>query len=366
MEIHWPKPTLFFKTCAGFGFAMLLGIAPAYDAHAVPHTSKPASDVKREIKSPSIEAFVAPATASIDDDILLDIRTRHRLDLQVRMQELSANLGGLRLQEAEAPKSETLQGIVYSHFRYRLRADVAGSYVVPPIEAFFYPGDTQDLQVPVAQRQTHEIFIEILPALNPNEEKEINDENQLRDIKPLQKPRNLLPWAILAGIALVAAILLALWLYLRRRARSNQETKLSPQEVAYGALKQLRSQSHTSKQACRAYYFQISFIVRRYIEDQCGIPACDRTSEEIIHSLAQPHTVALPPLEKDRLRAFLIDTDAVKFANHAPTEADMLDVYRCAIALIEATTPIEPSSDFDQSPNRDSNSEPGAQDAVDR
>jgi hypothetical protein len=169
---------------------------------------------------------------------------------------------------------------------------------------------------------------------------------QIREIKPLQPIHRARPWWWIAGatalvLALAAAI--AYW-WRRRRAREETEPQSPPvpaHEIALAALDRLAATEPVGDAAVRRYYFALSEIVRAYIEGRFGLNATDLTSEEIVASLDR---LDLPEARALGLRAFLSDTDAVKFAAHRPQRAEIGAVLDWARRFVEATRPIEPAA----------------------
>jgi hypothetical protein len=160
----------------------------------------------------------------------------------------------------------------------------------------------------------------------------------LRDIKALRPPPPV-RWPLFVGAAaLVLALLAALVWWLRRRSRRQTQVEPVPRpahEVALAALEALHQLNFADRASVRHYYFAISEVLRAYVTARFALTATQLTTEEIFGKL--PELVELTPPESVRFRAFLAETDRVKYARHEPTPEEIGAVYTQAVAFIEAT-----------------------------
>ena len=97
---------------------------------------------------------------------------------------------------------------------------------------------------------------------------------RLRDIKPpLDVPPNLLPYILLSGLILIA-IFGIVWLYLRKRRRTEvsppteEAVTRPPHEIALEQLKALNDASYDME----TYHIQISYVIREYIAARFSNP----------------------------------------------------------------------------------------------
>jgi hypothetical protein len=131
----------------------------------------------------------------------------------------------------------------------------------------------------------------------------------IHDIKPVLYIAG--PWiwwaAVVAGLVLAAV--LAWWLYRRRRrGQAPQDHRQpSPQEQACALLEALAAEAIDG----RAYYFRLSAILRRYIEQRYGIPAAEMTLEELLPCIDR---LSLPVDLARQLEMFCRAAEPIKFA----------------------------------------------------
>lgn len=278
------------------------------------------------------EASVDRAVATTGDLVTYTLEVEHAPGVELELPELGDDLAGLEIVERGAEGPEERGGRIFLSRWARLRVDLVGSYVLPAVDiAYRQPGGDGEAggEGSVA---TSAIFVEVASVL-PEE----GGADDIRDIKPLQPPPPALPWGWIAAL-LAAALLaaLAVWLW-RRRLERPAAPPLPAHEVARRALDELSGVDLDDSAAVRRLHFALSQIVRAYIEGRWGLNATDLTSEEIIASLAE--LSGLDGEHASSLRRFLLDTDRVKFADHAPRRDEIDATFERARHFVEATRP---------------------------
>lgn len=158
----------------------------------------------------------------------------------------------------------------------------------------------------------------------------MNTMNDIHDIKPALAPASNLQWIYWAAAALILLALAALawrW-WRRRRARSGIESKIPELPPDVRALQQLDELAGSGCGDGKLFYFQLTAILRVYIEQRYGFPAAEMTTEELL-----PRIGGLPvPLDlSGPLQDLCRRSDPVKFAG-APADtgrvAEDLDFVR--------------------------------------
>ena len=172
-------------------------------------------------------------------------------------------------------------------------------------------------------------------------------------IGPLKIPitfREMLPW-ILAGLAVIAVILLVIW-YLRKRKKAEPIFKLRPKvvllphELALQEMEKLRVKKLWQTGMIKEYYSELTGILRRYIENRFIVPALEQTSAEIMDSLTG--NAGCPPKVLSKLGELLVLADLVKFAKTKPVGSENDQSLTDGIEFIYATTGEPGSADADQ------------------
>lgn len=283
-----------------------------------------------------VRAAVDRAVATTGDLITYRVTVEHATGFEVEIPEAGAQIAGFRIVELGSEKPLEKGERIIDERWYQLRADLVGSYVLPPVEVRYRPQaaaaeEPADWQM----LSTSEIFVEVESVLPLDGEAE-----DIRGLKPLRRVQRPAPWLWIV-VALASAGLLGalLWLYLRYRSRRQEQApRVPPHELAFAALETLRAVDFDDPVAVRRFYFQISEAVRTYVEGRFGLNATDLTTEEIIRGL--PQLSDLDAEQNAVLKSFLMDTDQVKFAHHAPSEGEIESAYERALSFVEATRPV--------------------------
>ncbi len=291
-----------------------------------------------------VRASVDRAVATTGDLITYRIEIEHDPAFEVEVPEAGSEIAGFRIVDAGREPSRRRQDRVLEERWYTLRADLVGSYVLPPVEVGYRRALEEGATAPVPDVgsesgavRTSEIFVEVESVL-PDAGAEGGEAADIRDIKPLRRIERPIDWRWAAAAALALAAAAAGYLLWRRRSRPPAPVE-PPHLAAFRALEALRGLDVADPEALRRFYFGLSEALRAYIEDRFGLNATDLTSEEILLRTAELEGLGTPELES--LERFLVDTDRVKFAEHRPGEAEISATYERALGFVEATRPPE-------------------------
>ncbi len=180
-----------------------------------------------------------------------------------------------------------------------------------------------------------------------------SDTAQLAPIKPIMEEplalQDLLPYAGgLAALLLLAALII--YLRKRRRAEPPAEEVEDPRpahEIALEKLEQLRSEKRWQRGEVKAYYSELTHILRAFLEKRFQVPALESTTNETAALLGR---VPQEQAWKDELLALFRTADAVKFAKaqppadtHEPRLSQAEDLVRRAIPAPEPEPSASPS-----------------------
>ncbi len=314
---------------------------------------EPVAEVPTEPKEP-VEATssVDRAVATTGDVIRYTVTVDYDTAYEIEIPEPGADIAGFRIIDLGREEPRTTGDRVVEERWYELRADLVGSYVLPPVTVGFRrPAEVDDSTSTSETVRTSAIFVEVESVLPQDGEGEASD---IRDLKPLEKVTSPIPWGwIAAGTGALVSLLLGLFLWRRR------PVKLPPaipaHEIAFRELNDLRGTDFDDPQAVRQFHFRISEILRAYVEGRFGLNATDLTTEEILAKL--PVLGEIPPSSALDLRTFLEATDQVKFADHAPPRDEIQETYELGLGFVEATTP-RPSPETAEAPGEPSRPEP--------
>jgi hypothetical protein len=290
------------------------------------------------------EAAVDRAVATTGDLITYRVSVDHADGYEVEIPEPGADIAGFRIVDAGREEPRREKGRVIEDRWYKLRADLVGSYILPPVTVGYRPrpesvddaaADATDTGPAWETAETSAIFVEVESVL-PGD----GEATDIRELKPLRRIEGPIPWLWIAvGLAALAALAVALHYYLRYRRRALAVPPEPPHVIAFRALDVLRETDFGDQLAVRRFYFAISEVLRSYVEGRFGLNATDLTSEEIVAELPD-----LEDLADDHgrvLESFLSDTDRVKFAEHRPSDGEIETTYESALGFVESTLAVE-------------------------
>lgn len=146
----------------------------------------------------------------------------------------------------------------------------------------------------------------------------------LRDIKPVERHADQLPWWLYLLWA-VLIVTLALILLLRRPKKEKVAPVVAEAPVqavlaweeALHSLEALRSKRLIEAEAWLEFYFSLSQILRAFLERQYHFAALEMTASEIADVLTKRKIN-----RQQELSSYIIACDMVKFAKHAPSADD--------------------------------------------
>lgn len=166
---------------------------------------------------------------------------------------------------------------------------------------------------------------------------------QIADIRPPRKLRGPI-WPYLAALLAIALIMAAV-IFIRRKMRGKIIEPVIPPipawELAYQKLDALKDERYGEFGKFKQFYFELSLIIREYIEGRYHTPAVESTTYE----LEQDNVLHEMPIESyGHLFDFFNRADLVKFAKSIPTpknaEADLAFGYSFVDSTKPAPAPV--------------------------
>ena len=149
----------------------------------------------------------------------------------------------------------------------------------------------------------------------------------LYDIKPIVEVKQIGSnwWKyILYGILAIAVLAGLLYWFLWRQKPLSEEEKIAllpPYDRAKLALKSLDKSSYLEHENLKDYYSELTFIIRKYLDEKVYDKALESTTDELItrlNLLKEGNQVDLSKEDIKNLEAILKRADLVKFAKSAP------------------------------------------------
>jgi len=285
----------------------------------------------KKINSPiTLQVNVNKPSIKIGDLIRYTITIDAKTNVWYQMPEFAQNLGKFAIRDWEKSDPIKLEnGRVEQKQIYVLETYLTGTYEIPPVKVHYGYHESTNLisSTPICVEVTSvaeegDLFSGIRDIKSPVGIIEIIKENV---------------W-FLPGIILIFLILIALIIYIVKRQKNKEEVskpKLPAHEIAYAALKDLYNKNLVDNGFIKEYYFEVSDILRHYIEDRFALRAPERTTEEFLHELHL--TNSLTAIHQELLKNFLEECDMVKFANFSADQSDAQRVHDVTVEFIEET-----------------------------
>ena len=215
-------------------------------------------------------------------------------------------------------------------FDYVLTTYKAENCTIPPLPYFLENGAAHDTL------RTESVPLTIIPLCR-------SDSADIMDLKPQQvtgKRPLLWLWLLLGVWAAATAVLIALHFFRKLKKPLPPPPPKPPYEEALEALTALEAKQYLQKGMIREYVFELSEILKRYIERRFGINAAEFTTEEMLAWLGVSQ---LDKEQKNSLEWFFRAADPVKFARFLPDRDTISRFGAEALGIIEATKPPSPA-----------------------
>jgi hypothetical protein len=294
---------------------------------------EPPAALRPERASVELSATVDRAVVNPGDVITFTLTADYRSDILLELPEIADKFSDFRIANSGVVQPARKGDRLVAERWYKLQADIAGSYVIEPIEVAYslQHGKRRTAKTP-------KIFLEVESLLAKQ-----GEAHDIRDIKPPVSVSPsygafLLVLAILAGT--IALLLLSRKLFnrLRSRAEAKRFAPKPAHEEALEALDRLLKKRLVEKGHARLFCFEISEIFRRYMQARFGIPALDLTTDEILPRVEGNGIIGerLKPV----VREFLTDTDFVKFAKYQPTRDEIEKIIENTRAFINISRAV--------------------------
>jgi hypothetical protein len=235
------------------------------------------------------------------------------------------SFGALAVKGWNSRKTELTKADSVS-FEYALTTYKAEPCTIPSLPFILEKGDSSDTL------RTGSVPLTVIPLCR-------SDSADIMDLKPQQVTgkRSLLWLWFLVGTMVAAAAVFAVRYYIRKRRKvPPPPPPKPPYDEAIEAIAALEARQYLMKGMIREYVFELSEILKRYLERRFGVNAAEFTTEEMIAWLG------ISPLAKELRNStewFFRAADPVKFAKFLPDHGSVTRFGAEARSIIEATKP---------------------------
>lgn len=280
---------------------------------------------------------------SIGDQVKLVFRVAYSKNGLFQRADFSQldSLEGIEVLAVDTPRTRISNIAAFTEQTLMITSFDAGRYELPAIPIYVAEGAGIDTA------WTKELVLEVRDVVVNRDSLHIEP---IKDIIP--EPQRLTDyWPYFAGVFLLLLIW-GLWRYANRpvkeRAFPKMVVKKTPDQIALDKLYALqRGAPWLHAGATKAYYADLTFIAREYLENRYGIKALESTTREILTALKKED---LTEAAVSILRDLLQTADLVKFAKANPDAATGAEWLERAIELVKMTgsraeeSTIEPSN----------------------
>ncbi len=266
----------------------------------------------------------------VGDLISYSITVDADTNVSFRLPQFAENLGGFAVRDWKRPDPViTPSGRRGQTHTYVLETYLTGQYELPPASVhYIFNGQTNTIE-------STPICVEVVTIA---EEGDLF--SGIRDIKEpvdiIEQQPGRLKHIIIAASAAALAILAVIGLvYFIRRKNNAPVPPVPAHEIAYESLRRLHARNLVEQGFLKLYFFELSTILRHYIENRFGLRAPERTTEEFLQDIQS--TNPFSSSQRSILSAFLKECDLVKFANFSVAASDARRVHDVVVSFIEET-----------------------------
>jgi hypothetical protein len=283
---------------------------------------------------------ISDETVSIADLLTFVIEVEQKEGVQARLPELAElDFGGFLVRDFKRiPEVTDAEGTSTHGAIYVLEPQLSGDYVIQPFEVKFVLKDEstaeEEAEYPHSV-ETKPFTIEVT-SLSEGDSRAV----ELRPIQgPVDLPRPPVSrWKLFVFLGATAAmiVLIAAVIIAGRRYRPKAISKPVPPHVrALEALRRLRDRKLIEQGLIKEFYYELSNIMRHYIERRFGLTAPEQTTEEFLVAVSRDDQ--FDTRTRELLGSYLEHCDLVKFAKYAPETAEIQRSFNVTRDFIEQT-----------------------------
>lgn len=273
------------------------------------------------------EAAIDKTSIQIGDKFTYAITVKAQSNIEVEFPHvLPENLAGFAIKDFGSSQKGLFGRRVFRQW-FLLDTYVSGEHTIPAAVVKYRAKGSADWR----ELSVNEVKAEVKSVLDAASTR--TDIRDIRGPKSFTEKIWLYALTALAVLAIIGAAL-ALLLLIKRKNESGPPP-VPAHIIAYKALAVLEKRDYIGKGQIKAYYVELSDIVRYYLENRFNIRAPEMTTEEFLVKVKEDSALSLE--HKGLLRDFLLNCDLVKFAKYQPAEREAALSFASAKRLIDQT-----------------------------
>lgn len=279
----------------------------------------------------TIKTSIDRSTINIGDLITYTIDVEFDKDLKLVLPPPGAELGQFDIKDYGIIdlKSDN-KDIIKKKIEYKITVYELGEFEIPALEISLIDKNKGQHTL-----TTEPLLIKVEPI------KKLPTDND--DIRDLKKPIFLPTYTIfyILGFLLIMALLYYAYQYyeknlknIKKEIKEDKTIAIPEDAIALNKIKLLGEKEYLKNMQYKNFYFELSEIIREYLNKRYNIITLERTTYEISLDLKR----ILP--DKELLNEFLDffnECDMVKFAKYQPTVNESKSIIPTAINLIQKT-----------------------------
>jgi hypothetical protein len=297
---------------------------------------------EEELSDVLISAKTDQAQVKVGEQLTFTLVLNYKKGIDVTLPDIGPQIKGLRIVEFGADPIQTEGERNIQSRWYKVMADLSGSYILPVIEIDYLGADGKKKKV-----KTTEIFIEAITNLNKDKN---GEEKDIRDIKAIIKAPfklSLLDIIILVLLLMGCLSIGILLLFLKRKKTSPVIPLVPPHEKALKDFATLLKSDLLEKNEFKPFHFQLSHILRTYIEGRFEIWVTDMTTQEIVKNKQLENLMSKE--DRAEMVEILEKGDLVKFTDFSLGQELSLQLGQQCQNFVHKTKVIEKDDHLEES-----------------
>ncbi len=319
----------FLRSAATVLSIAALVVACSRSPEAMPATTQPRTD-ELAVHPVRIQVIADPAQPQLDRDLLLTLRFSAPSTFRIVLPELGVfddRLQGFAIEGRFDREPQTRDGQTILERCLRLRPLPGVEHRLAPFAVGL--ARTKGTTPPSEWIATRPVVYEAAPLTDHPSDARVGS---LRGPIWIRPSLQTVALGLLVLFLLTGASVLA-WKFFRRVRREMALRKLSPRDRALFELNELLQRGWIEGDRIKDFYFELTMIVRCYIERAHTIRAPEQTTEEFLEAVSRDARFDRETIR--RLRAFLQAADLVKYAARRPDAQGIAESTQTARDYIE-------------------------------
>lgn len=280
--------------------------------------------------SVSVSLSFDPPVVRLDRDILLTVLFSSPTNVMIKLPPIENRVKGFSVSGSYDSPAKIVGNKTLRSRNIRLTPLISKEYRIAPMAVTWKNPETGAEQ-----------WFPTKPVVLPSEA--LQKEAPGREIAPASGPVWIYPG--LKGVLGYAFLILGLgalaylaWRLFRKLRRAVQLRRMSPRERALFELAELMARDLVGHHQVKEFYFELTMIVRAYIERAHAIRAPEQTTEEFLVAVSADARFSRDVVR--RLREFMQAADLVKYAGVRPDPASVESATSTARNYIETDAEV--------------------------